>query len=60
MDLRVEHTDLTGEAMIERIRALAHQLNLDPAALLGAAMPARKLIEAQPVAAEPAPIEGAS
>jgi phage terminase small subunit len=41
--IRVEHTDLNGEAMIERIRQLALRLDVDPARLLGASDP--KLIE---------------
>jgi hypothetical protein len=41
--------------MIERIRRLAHELHLDPAALLGTATP--KLIEATPVETEPTPTD---
>lgn len=45
----VHHTDRTGVAMAERIRALAVQLGMDPAALLGANAPAEpmKLIEGE-------------
>jgi hypothetical protein len=37
--IKVEHTDLGGEAMIERIRELALRLDMDPARLLGASDP---------------------
>lgn len=33
--VKVEHTDRTGAAMIERIKALAERLGADPARLLG-------------------------
>jgi phage terminase small subunit len=33
--ITVEHTDLNGEALIERIRDLARRLDVDPARLLG-------------------------
>lgn len=33
--VKVEHTDRTGEAMVERIKALAERLGADPARLLG-------------------------
>jgi phage terminase small subunit len=57
--IRVEHSDMSSEAMIERIRALAHSLGLDAAALVGFNA-APKLIEAAPVEAAPASIEEAS
>ena len=34
--IKVEHTDMSPEVMVERIRHLAHQLGMDPAQLLGA------------------------
>jgi phage terminase small subunit len=37
--IRVEHTDMSGEAMIERITKLALQLGMDPQQLLGASVP---------------------
>jgi predicted amidohydrolase YtcJ len=37
--VRVEHVDMTSEAMVERIRQLAQRLDMDPAALLGASVP---------------------
>jgi hypothetical protein len=42
--IKVEHSDMTGEAMIERIKQLAVTLGVDPAKLLGGNDP--KLIEA--------------
>lgn len=44
------HTDMTGAAMLERIRALAVKHGLDPEKLLGAALPAPKVIEHDPAA----------
>lgn len=44
--IAVRHTDQTGAAMVERIRALAQALGIDPAVLLGSNAPADvKLIE---------------
>ena len=48
--IKVEHSDMTGEAMIERIRHLAVTLGVDPAKLLGGNDP--KLIEATLVSRE--------
>lgn len=37
--IKVEHVDMTSEAMIERIRQLALQLGMDPQQLLGSSVP---------------------
>jgi len=43
--ISVEHTDLTGDALLARIEVLARKHGLDPAKLLGGAVPAVKVIE---------------
>jgi len=54
--IKVEHSDMTGEAMVERIRHLAVTLGVDPAKLLGTNVPGGgndpKLIEAAVVKEE--------
>jgi hypothetical protein len=42
--IKVEHTDMSGEAMIERITKLALQLGMDPQQLLGSSVPPMKLV----------------
>jgi hypothetical protein len=42
-EVQVTHADLTGEALIERIRSLANQLGIDPEKLLSAEINAPKL-----------------
>ena len=53
--IKVEHTDTSSEAMVEKIKRLAIELKLDPAALLGGNTQAMKLIEATAVDVEPVP-----
>jgi hypothetical protein len=50
-EVHVRRTDATGEGIVARIKALAADLGVDPAQLLGvnAAAPAPKLIELDPV-----------
>jgi phage terminase small subunit len=45
--IKVEHSDLTGEAMVERIRQFAVALGMDPQQVLGVNAPGAKLIEAK-------------
>ena len=45
INVKHEHTDLTGAAMMDRIRELAKKHGLDPAALLAGQVPQVKVIE---------------
>jgi phage terminase small subunit len=53
--ISVTHTDMSGEAMTERIKMLAAELGMDPARLLGTNMQPMKLIEHKPVPQEADP-----
>jgi phage terminase small subunit len=50
--ITVDHRDMTGDAMRERIQALAAELGVDAAKLLGANAVPMKVIEHEPAAAD--------